>query len=86
MLLFSYRYCPKRLRFGYDGYNMRNQLAVLDHNYHVNREVATNFKGEPIVLCQESRRTKEWVAYPKLSAKSYNYIPGESLYLVISKY
>lgn len=70
------RYCPKRLGFSFDGYTMRNQLAVLDHNEHVGRGVATTKDGEPMISSTFSRRTKEWVAYRILRNKSYSYIHG----------
>lgn len=72
------RYCPKRLSFSYDGYTMRNELAVLDHNAHVNREEAETADGLPVITSKESRRTKEWVAYKTLQKKSFSYIPGKS--------
>ena len=70
------RYCPKRIGFTFDVYRMRNQLAVLDHNMHVGRLPAQNLDGCDRVKAEVSRRTREWVAYKRLSDKTYDYIPG----------
>ena len=56
---------------------MRNQLAVLDNVFHYDREYETTNEGLPVIQAQVSRRTKEWVAYRKLSTKKYEYMPGE---------
>ena len=61
---------------------MRNQLAVLDNNFHSERDQQVNSEGLPIVQAQVSRRTKEWVAYRKLTAKKYEYIPGLCAYFI----
>ena len=53
------------------------QLAVLDHNHHVDTPTAVTLSGEDVILCYKSRRTSEWVAYKKLSEKKYNYIRGK---------
>lgn len=71
------RYCPKRIGFMYDVYVMRNQLAVLDHNMHVGRLAAMNIDGSERIQAQVSRRTKQWVAYVRLSDKPYEYIQGK---------
>jgi len=79
------RYCPKRIGFSFDGYTMRNQLAVLDHNEHVGREAATTKDGGQMITSKFSRRTKEWVAYRRLIGKSYSYIPGVWTYNFIEQ-
>ena len=71
------RYCPKRLGFSVDGYTMRNQLAVMDHNEHLDRGAATTKDGRPMITSKFSRKTKEWVAYKILKTKSYSYIPSK---------
>lgn len=55
---------------------MRNQLAILDHNFHLDRKVNVNNDGMQQIGVWKSRRTKEWVAYTRLESKSYSYIPG----------
>jgi len=67
------RYTSKRLRFSIDNYKIRAKLAVLDHNYHTERPVAG--KNYPLLNSFISRRTKNWVAYQRLSAKTYGYVP-----------
>ncbi len=74
--LFYFRYCPKRLHFTFDNYVMRSRLAVLDHNFHVGREEMKTASGDTIASGQWSRKTKKWVAYPKLCEKTYGYITG----------
>jgi hypothetical protein len=78
------RYCPKRLSFSYDSYVMRNQLAVLDNVFHCGRDVQTTGEGLPVIQAQVSRRTKEWVAYRKLTSKKYEYMPGQLSLLIYS--
>ena len=74
------RYCPKRLSFSFDGYTMRNQLAVIDHNEHLGREPAVTNDGFLRLTSKFSRRTREWVAYKVLRDKKYSYIPGRCKY------
>lgn len=68
------RYCPKRLKFSYDSYVCRNQLAVMDHNEHHCRVSAHRQDGQPYVQGQVSRRTKQWVAFQRLTPKDFQYI------------
>jgi hypothetical protein len=69
-------YCPKRVSYSYDGYVIRNQLAVLDHNHHTERPTYTTQEVSTSVISQFSRKTKKWVAYARLSSKDYAYMPG----------
>jgi hypothetical protein len=55
---------------------MRNQLALLDHIYHVDRDQAVTTEGDQCYKTQVSKRTRGWVAYPRLEEKSYAYVPG----------
>ena len=41
------RYCPKRIGFTFDVYRMRNQLAVLDYDFHRKRCQRMTQDGEP---------------------------------------
>ena len=45
-------------------------LATLDHN----RDVGRTAFGVPIIKCQRSKRTKQWVAYKEIAAKDFSYI------------
>ncbi|XP_070186244.1 uncharacterized protein [Littorina saxatilis] len=68
-------YAPKRIQFSYDGYCIRNMIAILDHNHNLTRADQLSSNGNPYINCQLSRRTKEWVAYKRMEAKEYSYIP-----------
>ena len=70
-------YCPKQNSYSYDAYNIRNMLAVIDHNHHKEREVAVGQDGAPYSQAQVSRRTKQWVAYERKRPKDFSYIPGK---------
>lgn len=52
-------------------------LAVLDHNYHKDREAVATMDGIVSAQRQVSRRTKQWVAYERKKQKSFPYIAGE---------
>ena len=65
-------YVPKRLKFFYSGYCVHNMLATLDHN----RDVRRTALGVPIIKCQRSKRTKQWVAYKEIAAEDFSYITG----------
>lgn len=54
-------------------YHARVQLAVLDHNAHVGREVATNKKGEQIYHHKYRKQTKKWDVTPTKHMKKYKY-------------
>ena len=49
------------------------QLAVLDHNAHVEREVAKNKKGEQIYHRKYCKQTKKWDITPTKQIKEYSY-------------
>lgn len=72
------KYAPKREHFSYNGMVARTQLAMLDHNAHVNRKQAVVRKGTKQgekrfnVVCPKQR--KNWVAKPIKEPKSYEYI------------
>lgn len=55
---------------------MRCELAVIDHNFHVNREHMVDEDGNNSMVICRSRRTKNWVAYARLRDKKYIYIYG----------
>ena len=75
-------YCPKQNANSYDSYSIRNMLAVMDHNYHKERDVATTPDGNPYVQGQVSRRTKMWVAYERWKVKEFSNIPGNILAMI----
>nr|XP_022333225.1 uncharacterized protein LOC111130442 [Crassostrea virginica] len=61
-------------------------LAVMDHNYHKERDVATTLDGNPYVQGQVSRRTKMWVAYERRKVKEFSYIPDLIAACMLSTY
>lgn len=67
------KYCPKRQHFSHIGMNMRTRLAILDHNYNVQRQQAI-FKGMPRYKLEFSKRGKEWVAKPIKVKKGIQYL------------
>ena len=50
------------------------QLAVLDHNAHIERAAATNSKGEQIYHRKYRKQSKKWDATPVKDTKDYKYI------------
>lgn len=68
-------YAPKRHSYGYVGYNLRTQLAVIDHNYHSNRQQAKKLDGSPRFQCKYSKSTGRFSAQPVMEQKSYGYLP-----------
>ena len=53
-------------------YHTRVQLAVLDHNAHLDREKAKNKTGEIIYNRKFRKQTKKWDATPSMESKKYN--------------
>lgn len=53
----------------------RVQLAVLDHNAHLERAAATNIRGEQIYHRKYRKQSKKWDAAPLKDRKGYKYIP-----------
>ena len=56
-------------------YISRIQLAVLDHNHHINRETKRNKNGEVLYQRKYRKQTKRWDVTPLLVSKDYSYIP-----------
>jgi len=56
-------------------YHTRVQLAVLDHNFHSNREQARRKSGELMFARKFRKQTKKWDITPTLKKKTYEYIP-----------
>ena len=56
-------------------YVTRIQLAVLDHNNHLNRDKARNKQGELMYARKFRKQTKKWDATPVKERKRYSYIP-----------
>ncbi|XP_019640935.1 PREDICTED: uncharacterized protein LOC109482594 [Branchiostoma belcheri] len=67
------KYTPKRLHFWYMSMMGRMKLAVLDHNYNVDREQATTKEGEKRWDTSWRKRTKAWTARRVYEGKTYEY-------------
>ena len=63
------------LLFRNRSYHTRIQLAVLDHNAHLDRDKAKNKKGKVVYNRKFRKQTKKWDATPSLEKKKYAYIP-----------
>lgn len=50
-------------------------MAAVDHNYHLDRELATNDDEEPVVSRKYRQRTKQWTVEFIKEDKDYEYIP-----------
>ena len=51
------------------------QLAILDHNFHNQREKWMNKKGEVMYQRKYRKQSKKWDVTLLLAPKKYNYIP-----------
>ena len=60
-------------------------LAVLDHNFHLDRQPQTQDCGDIVYRRLWRRRTKEWDVTPVKKEKTYSYIP-ELLGLIFKKH
>ena len=56
-------------------FTARIVLAVVDHNMHVFRPLATTAAGQVQYARKYSKRTKKWHAQPKKVEKDYRYWP-----------
>ena len=56
-------------------YHARIQLAVLDHNHHIDRQEAHKKDGGAMYARKFRKQTKKWDATPIMTSKEYNYIP-----------
>lgn len=81
-----YRYVPRYLACHFtntllmflcrnQAYISRIQLAVLDHNHHINRETRRNKSGEIMYQRKYRKQSKGWDVTPLLVLKDYSYIP-----------
>lgn len=56
-------------------YIARMQLAVLDHNAHINRAKYKNTSGDDVFYRKYRKASKVWDVTPALLKKEYKYIP-----------
>ena len=64
------KYVPKRQEFDQDQMTACTALAALDHNMSVNRQQATNKKGEKRYRMVCPKATSQWVVKPVYEAKT----------------
>ena len=57
-------------------YICRIQLAVLDHNNHLNQDKARNKQGDLMYARKFRKQTKKWDVTPVKERKEYSYIPA----------
>lgn len=48
------KYAPKRLHFGYDSMRARTELAIMDHNMNVGRELKKMQEGNKNIFASDS--------------------------------
>ena len=68
------KYCPKRQHFSYMGMNVRMQLAILDHNYNIERQQATTLQGQARFKQVFPKSQKRWVAKAIKEDKKFDYL------------
>lgn len=68
-------YTSKRESHKPPAYRVRNRLAALDYNIHIDRPVLLNKNGEIRKQRIYSKRTSVWYYYPVKEGKGYPHIP-----------
>jgi len=68
------KYAPKREHFHFEGMQARLQLAALDHNHNVDRDLAKDKDDNPIVRQVFSKARKEWIVRQVYDKKQYSYL------------
>ena len=68
------KYVNKSQHYFYNGMIRRTQLAVIDHNSNVGREIATTMSAEERYRCVYPKLQKKWVARPKYKGKTYQFV------------
>ena len=68
------KYIPKRQHFSFKGMLARTQLAVMDHNLNIGRELALTRDGSKIFKVVHTKSQKDWVAKPVYQEKDHGYI------------
>lgn len=68
------KYAPKREHFHYDCMQARLQLAALDHNHNVDRDIARDKDGKPILRQVFSKAGKDWIVRQIYDNKQYDFL------------
>ncbi|XP_067844712.1 uncharacterized protein [Heptranchias perlo] len=69
-------YASKRHSYDYQSYKLRNYLAAIDYNHHLDRSQAKNVDGTPMYRAKYSKRTKRWHTEAVKEDKKYDYVPN----------
>ena len=56
-------------------YQTRVQLAILDHNSHLQRGQAATKSGDTMFHRKYCKQSKKWDVTPTMNQKAYQYIP-----------
>jgi hypothetical protein len=67
------KYVPKRQEFQYPQMVARTQLAVLDHNFNLNRGIKTDKDGQKVFAPHCSKATGRWTVKNKYDEKNYSF-------------
>ncbi|XP_069133173.1 uncharacterized protein [Argopecten irradians] len=67
-------YCAKRFAYSPPAYRTRNQLAALDNNFHIDRQLKLNKKGEVVYHRTFNKKSGRWSVYPCKLEKEYRYV------------
>lgn len=68
------KYAPKREHFHYGGMNARLQLAALDHNHNVDRDLVRDKDDNPVLRQVFSKARKQWTVRQIYDDKQYDYL------------
>lgn len=68
-------YASKRHSYRPPVYSVRNRVAALDHNGHVERHLMTNKDGSSRWQRSYNKKTARWSVKPVKTDKSYSYVP-----------
>jgi len=68
------KYAPKRQHFHYTGMQSRLQLAALDHNHNVGRDLAKDKFGQPVLNQVFTKARKTWILRNVYTKKQYTYL------------
>ena len=74
-------YCPKRISFSYEGMYARAQLAIMDHNFGIDRVQSKTKDGKPRYRTVFSKVASNWVAKKIMERKKKTFI-DEILHLL----
>ncbi|XP_056013504.1 uncharacterized protein LOC130052444 [Ostrea edulis] len=67
------KYVPKRQEFQYPQMVARTQLAALDHNFNLNRDIKNDKHGQEVFAPQCSKATGRWSVKNRYEEKNYSF-------------